>query len=139
VQVRLLKKGRCVMKLASRRALTICAVVTLTSLVHIQPASAAPSVEQCTDHMQAPWVALYEHPNFQGESICILGTGFVNLYGIDWDSRVSSINIGAEGYATDGSVAPCPERCLYYHYGTQIADLRTVGWDDRFAFVVIRS
>ncbi len=123
-----------------RRAVTICAIVALTSLVHTPSAAADSSpVQQCNDHMQAPWVALYEHVDFQGESICFLGTGFVNLYGIDWDNRVSSVNIAAEGYATDGSPFPCPERCLDYHYGTRIADLRTIGWNDRFGFVRINS
>ena len=121
------------MKLAScRRAVTTCVVVALASFVHTQPAAASPTVQECNDHMQAPWVALYEHVDFQGDSICVMGTGLYNLNGIGWANRVSSVNIGAEGRAADGSVAPCPERCLFYHYGTQIADLRTIGWNDRF-------
>jgi hypothetical protein len=108
------------------------AVVALASFVGTQPAVASTSVQQCTDHMQAPWVALYEHPNFQGDSVCILGTGLNNLNGIGWGNRASSVNIGAEGYATDGSVgAYNAGRYMSYHYGTRIADLRTVGWDDR--------
>lgn len=119
-----------------RRGVTICAIVALASLGHVQPAAADTSVQQCSSHMQAPWVALYEDVDFQGASICILGTGAVNLYAISWGDRVSSVNIAAEGHFSEGLFA-CPEGCLDFHYGTRISDLRTIGWNDRVAFVSI--
>lgn len=115
--------------------------VTVSPAVSLEPSetyetaiyAAASNVQECNDHMQAPWVALYEHINFQGDSICVMGTGLYNLNGIGWANRISSVNIGAEGYVADGSPgAYNAGRYMSYHYGTQIADLRTVGWNDRF-------
>lgn len=122
--------------LALRRAVTICSVAMLVSLLGSLPAVAAgptPYVQECNAYMQAPWVALYEYANFQGQSICVMGTGSYNLNAIGWANRASSVNIGADGYVTDGSAGAYPlGRYMPYHYGVRIADLRSIGWDDRF-------
>jgi hypothetical protein len=111
------------------RSGVVISVIGLLSATGVDTAAAATYLEGCNDHMKAPWVALYEHPNFGGANICIMGTGPTNLNHpyIKWARRASSINIGAEGRFSDGA-----GHYFRYHYGTRIADLRTVGWDDRF-------
>lgn len=94
----------------------------------------------CNDHMQAPWVALYWDNNFGREAICFLGTGKTSLMhwnsysssGDTWESQPSSINVGANVTFYDEN-----NQQRSFGYGTQIADLATIGWDDRITALKI--
>ena len=88
----------------------------------------------CNDHMQAPWVALYWDSNFGREAFCFLGTGKTYLInwpsysasGETWEKQPSSINVAANVTFFDEN-----SEQRSFGYGTRIADLGTVGWDDR--------
>jgi hypothetical protein len=94
----------------------------------------------CNDHMQAPWVALYWDSNFGREAICFLGTGKTHLMhwpsysasGETWEFQPSAINVGANVTFFDEN-----NKQRSFDYGTRIADLGTVGWDDRITALQI--
>jgi hypothetical protein len=85
----------------------------------------------CSDHLNAPWVAIYKDINFGGQCDAYEGPGKVVLPSGVADTA-SSINIGANGRFLDNQGASLP-----FQYGLQIADLRTIGWNDRVEGVQI--
>src|SRR5450759_335600 len=85
----------------------------------------------CSDHLNAPWVAIYKDINFGGQCDAYEGPGNVVLPSGVADTA-SSINIGANGRFLDNQGASLP-----FQYGLQIADLRTIGWNDRVEEVQI--
>ena len=125
-----------------KMALTVTAllVVTLPVLGSTATATAAGAQSihrvECSDHLHAPWIALYENVNFGGRCDAYEGTGIIELpSGVA--NTASSINVGANGWLLgpranqrDG----WPVR-----YGTQIADLRTIGWNDHIAAIKMDS
>ncbi|HEX7461723.1 MAG TPA: hypothetical protein VF317_06090, partial [Dermatophilaceae bacterium] len=78
-----------------------------------------------------PWVAIYQDINFGGQCDAYEGPGNVVLPSGVADTA-SSINVGANGHFVDSQGASLP-----IQYGLQIADLRTIGWNDRVGEVQI--
>jgi hypothetical protein len=86
---------------------------------------------ECSDHLNAPWVAIYKDINFGGQCDAYEGPGnFVLPSGVA--DTASSINIGANGRFFGNGGANLP-----FQSGLQIADLRTIGWNDRVQEVQI--
>jgi hypothetical protein len=73
-----------------------------------------------------PWVALYRDINFQGDELCFVGQGSIDLINYGFDFQASSINVGANGFFIDGV-----GNKLGFWPGMRVADLRTMGWNDR--------
>jgi len=80
---------------------------------------------ECSDHLNAPWVAIYQDINFGGQCDAYEGPGNVVLPSGVADTA-SSINVGANGHFVDSQGASLP-----IQYGLRMADLRTIGWNDR--------
>ena len=100
------------------------------------PSQQSPGAQQarhveCSDHLNAPWVAIYKDINFGGQCDAYEGPGNVVLPSGVADTA-SSINIGANGRFLDSQGANLP-----FQSGLQIADLRTIGWNDRVQEVQI--
>ena len=86
---------------------------------------------ECSGHLHAPWVALYKDINFGGQCDAYEGPGNVVLPSGVADTA-SSINIGANGRFLGKGGASLP-----IQYGLEIADLRTISWNDRVEEVQI--
>jgi hypothetical protein len=104
--------------------------LTGTATFQVTGAQEARHVE-CSDHLNAPWVAIYKDINFGGQCDAYEGPGNVVLPSGVADTA-SSINIGANGRFLGNQGASLP-----IQYGLEIADLRTIGWNDRVEEVQI--
>ena len=128
-------------------AIRMIAILTLTGLAFIFDVT-APAMATGAEHglaaetahpmtVQAqcgpggppgPWVALYRDINFGGTQLCFVGRGRIDLINYGFDFQASSINIGSNGYFIDGT-----GNTLGFWPGMRVADLRTMGWNDRIA------
>jgi hypothetical protein len=69
---------------------------------------------------------LYRDINFRGEQICFAGQGKIELINYGFEFEASSINIGGNGFFVDGL-----GNQLGFYPAMRVADLRTMGWNDR--------
>jgi hypothetical protein len=98
--------------------------LTGTATFQVTGAQEARHVE-CSDHLNAPWVAIYKDIDFGGQCDAYEGPGNVVLPSGVADTA-SSINVGANGHFVDSQGAS-----LSIQYGLRMADLRMIGWNDR--------
>lgn len=104
----------------------------LASLFPSQSLPDSPKLVTCSDHMTAPWVALYGGINYGGQSLCFEGKGQINLRDYSSDMPAGSVNIAAyvTFFDSDGNH-------ISYGYGYETADLGDWKW--RFVSFVIES
>jgi hypothetical protein len=116
-----------VMRDRARRAVAIIALVCSVLIFDTYtPAMATDRVTCGASGPPRPWVALYRDANFRGEQICFAGQGKIELINYGFEFEASSINIGANGFFVDGL-----GNRLEFYPGMRVADLRTMGWNDR--------
>jgi hypothetical protein len=123
-------------------ALTLTALLLVALPVLGSTATAAAAGAQsirrveCSDHLHTPWIALYEEVNFGGRCNAYEGTGIIELpSGVA--NTASSINVGANGWLLGPRANQRDSWPV--RYGTQIADLRTIGWNDHIAAIEMDS
>jgi len=88
------------------------------------------------ERLIAPWVVLYDEPNFAGRLICFEGAGAANLTDYGFDKLTSSVNVAANGAFFDNVDGDGSQRS--FRYGDREAQLDT-GWDNKISAFRVES